>query len=175
MMHHIDNETLIDYMHGALPPQADASVYAHMEACADCRAQFDAEAALTEMLRSYAAATEREFPSTLKAQIWSRVRSGQPSFWSRLRASVRPAMLVPAAAVLAVAAYFGNTLLSPQAPPSIEAAYYLQDHAALNTTVPFSDRNSSTPVDLQDGAMMAPSEETAVNVEPASYTADAGQ
>ncbi|HZZ64583.1 MAG TPA: zf-HC2 domain-containing protein [Candidatus Baltobacteraceae bacterium] len=175
MMQHIDNETLIDYMHGALPPQADAAVYAHMETCAQCREQFEAEAALTEMLHSYAAATERDFPSTLKAEIWSRVRSAQPSFWSRVRDNLRPAVFVPVAAALALAAYFGSTLLSPHAPPSIEAAYYLQDHAALNTTVPFSDRNSSTPVDLQNGAMIAPSEETAVNVQPASYTADAGQ
>lgn len=174
MMQHIQNETLIDYMHGGLSPEADAAVYAHLERCPECRAQFDGEAALTEMLRSYAAATDRDLPATLKAEIWSRVRSSEPSLWSRLRESLRPVLLVPTGLALAVAAYFGATLLTPHSAPMIEAAYYLQDHAALNSTVPFSDRSSSTPVDLENGAMVAPSEQTAVNIEPASYTADAG-
>ena len=173
MMQHLTNETLIDYMHGALSPQDDAAVYAHLETCPACRQEFDNEAALTEMLRSYATATNRELPSTLKAEIWSRIRSAEPTFWSRLRDSLRPVVLVPVAAVLAVAVYFGNALLAPPGVPSIEAAYYLQDHAALNSTVPFSDRTSATPVDWENGAMVAPSEQTAVNVEPASYTANA--
>ncbi len=150
MMQHLRNETLVDYMHGALTPQEDAAVYAHMETCESCRREFEAEAALTEMLRSYGAATECEMPSRLKAEIWSRIREAQPSPWTRLREWLRPAVAVPIAAVLAVAAYFGTTYLGPHGAPAIEAAYYLQDHAALNNTTPFSDRGSVNPVDLEN-------------------------
>lgn len=174
MMQHLRNETLVDYMHGALTPQEDAAVYAHMETCEACRREFEAEAALTEMLRSYSAQTERDMPGTLKAEIWNRVRDAQPSAWSRLREWLRPALAVPVAAVLAVAAYFGTTYLGPRGAPAIAADYYLQDHAALNNTVPFSDRGSVNPVDLENAASVDTQTATAVMVSDsnrASYTA----
>ncbi len=173
MSQHLKTETLIDYMHGALSPQEDAAVHAHMEACEACRSEFDAEAAISEMLRSYAASEEREFPATLKAQIWSRIREARPSPWSSLIERLRPAVTLPIAAALALAAYFGTTYMSPHGSPSIEAAYYLQDHAALNSTIPFSDRTSINPVDLDNGTAVDTSQQTAVNVEADSYTADA--
>jgi predicted anti-sigma-YlaC factor YlaD len=174
MMQHLKTETLIDYMHGALSPQEDAAVYAHMEHCELCRKEFEAEAALTEMLRANATREEREMPATLKAEIWSRIRSAEPSPWIRLRSWLRPAVYVPTAAVLAVAAYFGTAYIAPQGAPSIEAAYYLQDHAALNSTVPFSDRGSVSPVDIENSSSVEANQQTAVRVETAStYTADA--
>jgi len=48
----------------------------------------------------------------------------------------------------------------------------LQDHAAMNNTVPFSDHTSPNPVDLEAAAAVD-TQQTAVNVEAASYTADA--
>jgi predicted anti-sigma-YlaC factor YlaD len=174
-MQHLNNETLVDYMHGALTPQEDAAVYAHLEACETCRKEFEAEAALTEALRSYATREERELPPTLKAEIWSRIRSAQPSPWTRLRQWLRPAVAVPAAAAIALAAYFGVSYLGPQGAPSIEAAYYLQDHAALNSTVPFSDRSSVSPINLDNGNGVDTTQQTAVRVETATYTADANQ
>ena len=174
-MQHLEYENLVDYMHGALSPQEDAAVYAHLETCGECRKELEAERALSEMLRSYAAREERELPPTLKAEIWSRIRAAQPTPFSRLREWLRPAVAVPVAAAIAVAAYFGTTYLGPQGAPAIEAAYYLQDHAALNSTVPFSDRSSISPVDLENGNSVDTTQQTAVRVESATYTAYANQ
>lgn len=172
MMQHPNSEIFLDYIHGELSPAEDASVYAHIEQCEPCRAEYQAEVALGEMLRAHAAREERELPSSVKAEIWQRIREAKPSAASRLTAWLRPAVAVPVAAALALAAYFGTAYMSPQGAPAIEASYYLQDHAAMNTTIPFSDRNSVTPVDLENAAAVN-TQQTAVNVQAASYTADA--
>jgi hypothetical protein len=124
------------------------------------------------MLRTHAAAQERELPSSVKAEIWQRVRGAQPSLWSRAFGWARPAVALPIAAAIAVAAYFGTTYLGPQGAPSIEASYYLQDHAAMNSTIPFNDRSSANPSDLESAAT-ADTQQIAVNVPADSYTADA--
>lgn len=172
MTQHLTNEKLIDYMHGALSPQEDAAVHAHMETCALCRAEYDAEVALSEVLRAQARREEREMPSTLKAEIWQRVREEQPSPAVRFFGWFRPAFALPLAAAIALAAYFGPSIFGGNGAPTIEAAYYLQDHAALNSTIPFSDRGSANPVDLQTAAVST-NDQTAVNVDTATYTADA--
>jgi len=173
MMQHLTNDLLLDYVHGELSPADDASVYAHIEQCQPCRMEYEAEDAMGETLRAHAAQEERELPSAVKAEIWERVRAGRPSVWSRTVTWLRPSIAVPVAAALALAAYFGTTQISPQGAPSIEASYYLQDHAAMNSTVPFSDRGSSVnPVDLETAAAVD-TQQTAVNVQPASYTAGA--
>jgi anti-sigma factor RsiW len=172
MMQHLTTETIIDYMHGALSPQEDAAVHAHMESCAACRKEFEAEATLTEMLRSYAAAQERDLPATVKAEVWSRVRSAQASPWS-VRNWLRPLVAVPLAAAIALAAYFGSTRLAPQPGPTIEAAYYLQDHEALNSTIPFSDRASVNPIDVDSSTAIDTTQQKAVTIEATTYTADA--
>jgi predicted anti-sigma-YlaC factor YlaD len=170
-MIHLTQEQLIDYVHGALSPQIDAAIYEHLEACDQCRFEYDAELALTDLIRTHAAGEERELPPTLKAEIWSRIRSARPSPWSRLVERLRLSVAVPVAAAVAIAAYFGVTYLGPQGAPSIEAAYYLQDHAALNSTIPFSDR-AAMPVNLDNSAVLD-NQQSAVNVQPATYTADA--
>ena len=172
-MMHLTNEQLIDYMHGALTPQQDAAVYEHLETCESCRKEHDAEAALTEMLRGNAALEEREFPPMLKAEIWSRIRAAEPTLAQRIAAWFRPAVAVPVAAAIALAAYFGVATLGPQGAPSIEAAYYLQDHAELNSTVPFNDHGVA-PADLMNSNAVD-NQQTAVNIAPAEYTADASQ
>jgi anti-sigma factor RsiW len=171
MKDHLTNETLIDYMHGALTPQEDAAVYAHMETCESCRGEYDAEVALSEMLREQARREERELPPTLKAELWERIRNAQPSPVQRLFGWVRLPVAIPVAAAIALAAYFGPSVFGPQNPPAIEAAYYLQDHEALNNTVPFNDHTSVNPVDLETAA--ANTQQTAVNIQQATYTADA--
>lgn len=172
MMQHLTSDTLLDYIHGELMPAEDASVYAHIEQCETCRAEYQAEVVLGEMLRANAAREERELPSSVKAEIWQRVRDAKPSPVNRLTAWLRPAVAVPVAAVLALAAYFGTAYVGPHGAPAIEASYYLQDHAAMNTTIPFSDHNSANPVDLENAAAVD-TQQTAVNVQAASYTADA--
>lgn len=174
-MQHLTTEQLTDYMHGALLPEEDARTYAHLESCAQCRSAYDAEAALTEFVRAQAAAEERELPPTLKAAIWEQIRAAQPSPASRLLAWLRPAISVPIAAAIALALYFGPGLLHERSSvPAIDAAFYLQDHAALNSTIPFSDHMGANPAALYDQQAIA-TNETAVKVSPPTYTADAGQ
>ncbi len=170
MTQHLTNETILDYIHGALPPQEDAACYAHMELCGQCRTEHTNELALGELIRKHAAQTELEMPATLKAAIWSEIRAAKPSPWSNLLASLRPAVTLPIAAVLALGLYFGSSALAPQSAPEIDAAYYLQDHAALTGTVPFSDRNVR-PMDMETATVV--SSQQPVAIEAASYTADA--
>lgn len=171
MTEHLTNERLIDYLHHALAPDADAAVYAHLEQCAQCRSEYDAEASLSEALRAHARATERELPPTLKAGIWSEIRAERPNAWQRFVSGFRPAVALPVAAVLAVGIYFGVQSGGAGA-PSIEAAYYLNDHAAMNSTTPFSDHNAN-PVQIQTSA--AYTSQKPVAVQAMSYTADAGR
>jgi anti-sigma factor RsiW len=147
---HITDEELIDYLRGELDPAKDASILAHLESCADCRAQYDAQAQLTETLRGFARESERDLPQGVVASIWDAVeRVDTPvSIWERLAAFLRPAIAVPVAAVLLVAMYFGLAAHRGDVVPAINAAYYLEDHAALNTTVPFSE-GAALPATLE--------------------------
>ncbi len=170
-MQHLSTTQLIDYIHGQLRPQDDALVHTHLDECALCREDYSAEIALTEMLRNQAALEERDLPPMLKAQIWSKIRAEQPTAIQRLVAFMRPAYALPIAAVVLLIAFFGPGYLHPQpaAAPSIDAAYYLQDHAAMNSTVPFGDHSGANPAALEETALKT--DETAVN--GVFYTADA--
>ncbi|MBV9270402.1 MAG: zf-HC2 domain-containing protein [Candidatus Eremiobacteraeota bacterium] len=166
---HLTTGQLIDYVHSALSPAEDAFVYAHLETCQACRAEYEAETAVGEMLRAQARAEERELPSTVKAAIWNKIRSAQPTTAERLRAWFRPAFALPVAAALVIAAYFGSASLHRGIAPAIEAAYYLQDHDAMNGTVPFGDRTGANPAVLQnENSVFA--DETAVTVQPVVAT-----
>ena len=167
MTEHLNNHILIDYMHAGLSPEEDAHVYAHLEACPGCRAEYDAELALTDLVRSFAAADTRELPSSVKAEIWERIRAARPSPWGAWASWLRPAVSLPVAAALALAAYFGTSYLGPHGIAPIDAGYYLQDHAALDSTVPFSDRATANAADLESATPKAPGT-VAVT---ASYTA----
>lgn len=173
-MMHLTNDLIIDYMHGELEPGQDAEVYEHMESCEECRKAYDAELAITDLLRAQAREEERELPSLVKAQIWSRVRSERPSFSSRVAQWLRPAVALPVAAALALAAYFGTSYLGGPGVPSIEAGYYLQDHAAVNGTVPFND-HGVMPADLMNSSSPVDNQQSSVTVAPAAYTADAAR
>lgn len=173
MMQHLTNDNLIDYVHNALPPEADAAAHAHIDACAACRDEYTAEVALTEALRAHARAEERELPSMVKAAIWSAIRDARPTWRQHLTAWLRPAIALPVAALLAAALYFGPALRPGHTTPApaIEAAYYLQDHASMNATVPFGERAGATSGALENQSAVY-ADETAVNVGPAVYTAD---
>ena len=82
---HYDADTLDDYLHGALGPERDAAIHAHLETCAECRAIYD-ECASGARLdpRRRAQAEEREFPSMIKARVWEAVRN------DRARVVARP-------------------------------------------------------------------------------------
>jgi len=129
MTPHYDRDILIDYQHGALAPDADAVVFAHLEQCLDCRALHDEEAALGERLRALASAEEREFPSLVKARVWEAVRNERPSLIARLQVRWGPAMAVPLAAAFFLGIYFGTPVFRGVT-PGVAASFYLDEHSA---------------------------------------------
>ncbi len=152
MNEHLNHDDFIDYLHGECAPGRDAAILAHLNGCEACTAAYDEEARLGELLRTHAKRTERELPYGMSASIWERIEREQiarPGWASALKAFLRPAIAVPAAAGLVVAAYFGLTALQHgPVRPSIEAAFYLNDHAALTRTVPFGEGGSVVPSTL---------------------------
>lgn len=139
---HTTIEELIDYLHGELEPERDAAILMHLQHCQTCSTAYDGQARLTESIRAYARASERELPQGVVNRIWDQIESErrQPSWTQRIAALWRPAIAVPAAAVIVVAAFFGYSSLHVAAPmTTIDASYYLQDHAALTNTVPFNE------------------------------------
>ncbi|MGH8163316.1 MAG: hypothetical protein ACREP1_03160, partial [Rhodanobacteraceae bacterium] len=84
----------------------------------------------------------------------------------------RPALALPLAAAIVLAAYFGLHSQPVSAAPTIDASYLLRDHAAMSSTTPFGDRTGANPANLETQAPAA-TDETAVLPQPAAYTADA--
>src|ERR1700737_809552 len=103
MSTHYDRETLIDYLHGALTPDADAAAFAHLHDCPECNAVYDEEAALGGALRSAARSEELESPPLVKARGWDALRREKPTWTERLRAVWGPRVAVPVAAAVALA------------------------------------------------------------------------
>jgi anti-sigma factor RsiW len=137
---HPTPEQLVDYLHGELPAQQDAAVHAHVAECPSCAQAYESEASLTELLRAYARSEERELPYGLIAGIReAAANAASASAWDRLRSALRPVVLVPAAAALAVALYLGLGARHPAVATPINAAYYVDNHAALTATTPFSE------------------------------------
>jgi anti-sigma factor RsiW len=160
MTNHYDRETLIDYLHGALTPQADAGVFAHLADCPDCNAVFDEEAALGEVLRGAARAEELELPSMVKARVWDAVRHESPSWVERLRSSWGPRIAVPVAAAIAIAAYVGPIVNHPApAAAGLNASYFLDEHNAQAQQNPFGPGASPAvySADAQDRGSAASS------------------
>lgn len=136
---HPTREQLVDFLHGELPARDDAAVHAHVAACGECAQAHADEAALTGLLRTHAAAEERELPESVVANIRAAVAQ-KPSALERLRSALRPVILVPAAAAVAVALYIGFvTVRAPVRATTIDAAYYVDSHAALSANAPFSE------------------------------------
>lgn len=148
---HYDADTLADYLHGALGDERDASIHAHLEACADCHAIYDETVSVRDWIRSAARAEELEFPSLVKARVFDAIRNRQPSFADRLRALWRPMIAVPIAAALAVFAYVGLPIVRGGSPAGVAATYLLEEHAAVASDNPLADRGLILPASLVDG------------------------
>ena len=151
---HLPIERLIDYLHGELAPAADASVLAHLEACATCRTAYDAEAELSDLLHTYARSTERDLPPGLLARIRASVEDASHLAWrQRLTLWLRPLVALPLGAAAVIAVYFIALALHFGAPQrvTIAAAYYLEDHAALTRTMPFGANEPVVPASLESG------------------------
>jgi len=143
MNHHVTEEQLIDYLHGELAPGADAALLLHLDQCVPCRAEYAAQARLTESLRAYARATERDLPLGFEARVLAAAESSSAprSTWD-WRTWLRPAFAIPVGAALAIALYaagFGFNNHPVTAATTIDAAYYLDDHAKLTSRVPFNE------------------------------------
>lgn len=137
---HPTPDELVDYLHGELSPARDAAVHGHLAGCAQCCDARDGELSLTEMLRAQARAQERELPPGVVASIRAAIESRPISIWERLRAAFRPAIALPAAAAIALACYLGVSALHTTARANtIDAAYYVDNHATLSSVAPLSD------------------------------------
>ena len=141
MKSHPSQEQLIDYLHRELAPDEDAALLLHLEGCPSCSERYQEEARLSESLRSFARASERELPAGVRASIWSAVESAErtPAWTDRLRSLLRPVIALPIAAAFVVVALAGYESSLHRGGPTIDAAYYLDDHAALTSAVPFSE------------------------------------
>jgi anti-sigma factor RsiW len=147
MTQHLTTDTIIDYIHGELPPAEDALVLAHLQTCAPCRSAFEHETSLIEALRLRARADERELPGIVRAQIWQTLRSQEPTPLQRFAALLRPAITLPTAAILVLALYFASPLGHPtSAARTVDANYYLEQHAAEQIQNPLGERNVSSPI-----------------------------
>lgn len=168
MMEHSTAEQLIDYIHGQLKPDHDARMHAHLADCSRCRDEYQAEVQLSEMLRNQAALEDLELPSMVKANIWQAVRTLEPSPLERLRVFLRPVYALPVAATLVVALFFAPAYMHRSGPPpTIDAAYFLEDHSAMGSVVPFSDHGGVTSSEFEASA----NEQSAVNAVPVVMTA----
>ncbi|HEY6327011.1 MAG TPA: zf-HC2 domain-containing protein [Candidatus Cybelea sp.] len=137
---HPTPEQLVEYLHGELPPPRDAVVHAHLAECTACARAYEAEAALSELLRAHARSEERELPYRVVAAVRdAAAETVAPPAWERIRSAFRPVVLIPAAAALAVALYFGMSGRHWGGATPINAAYYVNNHAALQATTPFSE------------------------------------
>jgi|GEM_PF-481009 len=176
MTTHYDRETFIDYLHGALTPQADAAVFAHLSSCTACNALYDEEAALGELLRNAARTEELELPSMVKARVWDAVRHQSPSWAQRLRTSWGPRIAVPVAAALAIAAYLGPALRHTQpAVAGVNASYFLDEHNAQVQQNPFGPGASPAiyTAETQDRANPASSAASYIDTADAATLDDA--
>jgi predicted anti-sigma-YlaC factor YlaD len=176
MTTHYDRETLIDYLHGALTPQADAAVFAHLASCSGCNALYDEEAALGELLRTAARTAELELPSLVKARVWDAVRHETPSWAQRLRTSWGPRIAVPVAAALAIAAVvapFGRHQQPVVA--GVNASYYLDEHNAEAQQNPFGPGASPAvyTTDAQDRGSAASTAASYIDTADAATLDDA--
>jgi anti-sigma factor RsiW len=164
MSEHLNNALLIDYLRRELPPEDDALVLVHLEKCQACRREYEIEISLSESLRAAAAREELEFPSMVAARVWEEIRNARPSPLTLLLAWFRPAIAVPLVGAAALAAFFFAVPFAGHGvSPKINAAYYLEAHAALQAQNPLDERgpaaaqmieigaqDSSTPTELAD-------------------------
>jgi anti-sigma factor RsiW len=137
---HPTSEMLIDYVHGELPAHEDAALHAHLSACNSCSETHADEVRLGELLREHARTEERELPPGFAARIVATAVSAAPqrSWWQA--AIFRPVFALPAAAAIALALYVGFSSFHGAAKTTtVDAAYYIESHAALATDMPFAE------------------------------------
>jgi anti-sigma factor RsiW len=93
-------EDLTAYVDGELPAARRGEVEAHLGGCADCRAT---EALLRRTLEPLATLPEFVPSASMRREVLAKVDALPPTLRERLRALLRPGVLVPAAAVAGAA------------------------------------------------------------------------
>lgn len=149
---HPTAEQLIDYVHGELPEQQDAAVHAHLATCSPCTEAHDVEARLGEVLREHARAQERDLPPGFAARIVEAATASEPQaapWWQALARVLRPAIAIPALAAIALAIYvtIAASNHGTVQTATIDAATYMDNHAALATDMPFAE-NAMVPTEF---------------------------
>lgn len=89
-------EDLTAYVDGELPPARRAQVEAHLGTCAECHAT---EALLRRTVQQLATLPEFVPSASMRREVLAKVDALPPSFRERLRALLRPGVLVPSAAL----------------------------------------------------------------------------
>ncbi len=109
-------EELTAYVDGELPAARRVEVEAHLGTCADCRAT---EALLRRAMAPVASLPEFVPSASLRREVLAKVDALPPTLGERLRALLRPGVLVPTA-VLAGAALLAVNLGGAE--PSLEVS-----------------------------------------------------
>ena len=131
---------LLETLTGRTPPDLRRAVAAHLETCADCRAE---AARLEETVGLLRAVPDPEAPegfwAGFMAQLEERLAREPASLWTRLRRRISVPALAPAAATaIVVLVFVVSTLLRPGMAPDSTApnpvAPYLTD--SMRTLMP---------------------------------------
>ena len=132
---------LTDYVHNELDAAEDAAVFDHLQSCDACRAEWQAEVELTSAIRG-ALGAELDYPLAVSAGVRQLIAAqAPPTLVERLRASLRPAILAPAAAaVIAFVAVWHYDLTKTEAGPGISSQYFVRQHVVQTIGSPSSDR-----------------------------------
>jgi anti-sigma factor RsiW len=145
---------LVDYERGELDAVRDAEMFAHLQACDDCRGLHQADLAMVDSLRAWSA--ERDFPPSILAGVRQTMRAeSAPTLLERLRAAWRPAITAPvAAAVIIAGTIFGYQHARVTQAPTLTGMDFVREHVAQTAGLPSSDRAWSTYVltSANDGA-----------------------
>jgi predicted anti-sigma-YlaC factor YlaD len=152
-MTHYDPDTLDDYLHGELDAARDATVHAHVERCALCRAAYDQAVRLRDWIRDAALAEEREFPSLIKARVWEAIAAAPASTrFAWLRSAPMRWAALPVAAAIAFAAYLGVPAIHGAPPVGVAATDLLLEHAAQMADNPLADHGIVVPASIVESS-----------------------
>jgi anti-sigma factor RsiW len=135
---------LVDYERGELDAARDAAMFAHLESCAECHAEWQGDLALVDSLRS--ALPEREFPMSVLVGVRQAMHAeAPPSLATRLRLFFRPIVAAPIAAAVLIAGIVGyQHSRTPQPQPTLTGMDFVREHVAQTASLPSSDRSWST-------------------------------
>ena len=140
---HPSTDRIVDYTRRELSARDDAAMHAHLTQCPQCTQTHDEELALVELLKAHARAQEREMPLGLGQAILARAQSDRSEHkhwsWHSLGAALRPMTAIGVAALLVLAFVFSFTIPHGTRSNAIDANAYMQNHAALASTMPFGD------------------------------------